>query len=59
MLVPAAEIDGAKYYAYKVDGPFGPGFGERFDRGKVLRPLRPRHFSSAGFQSRGGARTRS
>src|SRR5271154_2878973 len=36
MLVPAAEIEGAKYYAYKVDGPFGPGLGERFDRGKVL-----------------------
>jgi len=35
-LVPAAEIAGAKYYAYKVDGPFGPGIGERFDRGKVL-----------------------
>jgi glycogen operon protein len=36
MLVPAAEIAGAKYYAYKVDGPFGPDLGDRFDRGKVL-----------------------
>ena len=36
MIVPAAEIVGAKYYAFKVDGPFGPGLGERFDRGKVL-----------------------
>ena len=36
MIVPAAEIVGARYYAFKVDGPFGPGLGERFDRGKVL-----------------------
>ena len=36
MLVPASEIAGARYYAYKIDGPFGPGLGERFDRGKLL-----------------------
>lgn len=36
MIVPAAEIAGAQYYAFKIDGPFGPGLGERFDRGKVL-----------------------
>lgn len=36
LLVPVAEVAGARYYAYKVDGPFGPGCGERFDRGKIL-----------------------
>ena len=36
MLVPAAEIAGAKYYAYKIDGPFAPDQGERFNRGKIL-----------------------
>jgi isoamylase len=36
LLVPAAEIAGAKYYAFKVEGPFGPQRGQRFDRGKVL-----------------------
>ena len=34
--VSASEIAEAKYYAFKVDGPFGPGMGLRFDRGKVL-----------------------
>ena len=36
LLLPAAEIAGAKYYAFKVEGPFGPDRGQRFDRGKVL-----------------------
>src|SRR5579863_6249646 len=36
VMVPAAELDGAKYYAFKVDGPFDPPRGARFDRDKIL-----------------------
>ncbi len=36
ILIPATDIAQAKYYAFKVDGPFRPAQGERFDRGKVL-----------------------
>ena len=59
MLVPAAEIAGAKYYAYKVDGPYGPGPWRTLrSRQSSSRPIRPRHFSPAGFQPRVGVRTR-
>ncbi len=34
--VPAALVDGAKYYAYQVDGPYQPNRGLRFDRDKIL-----------------------
>ncbi|WP_024512364.1 isoamylase [Bradyrhizobium sp. ARR65] len=34
--VPAPTVDGAKYYAYQVDGPYQPSLGLRFDRDKIL-----------------------
>lgn len=36
MFVPVAEIGEARYYAYKLDGPFDPVTGDRFDHGKIL-----------------------
>lgn len=36
MLVPASETGEARYYAYKIDGPFNPMTGDRFDPSKVL-----------------------
>ncbi|MGY8664052.1 isoamylase [Bradyrhizobium sp. UFLA05-109] len=36
MRVSSDVIADAKYYAYRVDGPFDPGNGQRFDRDKVL-----------------------
>ena len=36
MLVPAEEIGEARYYAYKIDGPFNPMAGDRFNHSKVL-----------------------
>ena len=35
MLVPAVEIGEASYYAYKLDGPFDPVTGDRFDHSKI------------------------
>jgi isoamylase len=34
--IPKAEMNGAKYYAYRVEGPFDPAQGHRFDPQKVL-----------------------
>lgn len=34
--VPFAEIEGAKYYAFKIGGPFDPARGLRFDCDKVI-----------------------
>lgn len=34
--VPAVEVDGARYYAYRVEGPFEPEQGHRFDPLKIL-----------------------
>src|SRR5919106_1559926 len=34
--VPAAEAPGARYYAYRVDGPHDPAAGDRFDASKIL-----------------------
>ncbi|MDD1763055.1 MAG: hypothetical protein LUQ59_12560, partial [Methanothrix sp.] len=34
--VPLWETEGAKYYAYRVEGPFDPEKGHRFDPDKVL-----------------------
>lgn len=34
--LPAAQVRGAKYYAYKVDGPLDPASGQRFDPDKIL-----------------------
>lgn len=34
--IPAASMTGAKYYAYKVEGPFQPEEGYRFDPDKIL-----------------------
>jgi len=34
--IPFAEIPGAQYYAYQVEGPFDPDMGYRFDPQKVL-----------------------
>jgi len=36
MFVPAEEIGEARYYAYKLDGPFDPVTGDRFDHSKIL-----------------------
>ena len=36
IMVPFAEIDGAKYYAFKIDGGPEPAQGGRFDRDKVI-----------------------
>ncbi len=35
-LVAAADVPGAAYYAFKVDGPHDPGAGQLFDADKVL-----------------------
>lgn len=50
MLVPAIEIGSARYYAYKIDGPFDPAAGDRFDRSKILLdPYASRIFLPPGF----------
>ena len=36
MFVPAEEIGEARYYAYRLDGPFDPVTGDRFDHSKIL-----------------------
>ena len=36
IMVPFAEIDRAKYYAFKIDGALEPARGARFDRDKVI-----------------------
>jgi glycogen operon protein len=36
IIVPAADVPGAAYYAFKVDGPYNPAAGELFDAAKVL-----------------------
>jgi len=36
IMVPFAEIEGAKYYAFRIEGAFEPARGERFDRDKVI-----------------------
>ena len=35
-IVPAADADGATLYGYRIDGPWDPPAGHRFDREKVL-----------------------
>jgi isoamylase len=50
ILVPAAEIGEARYYAFKLDGPFNPVTGDRFDHGKILLdPYARRIFLPAEF----------
>ena len=34
--IPAARIEGACYYAYRIAGPFDPSQGQRFDDQKIL-----------------------
>ncbi|MGH9433088.1 MAG: glycogen debranching protein [Terriglobia bacterium] len=34
--IPASTVDEASYYAYRVDGPFAPEQGQRFDADKIL-----------------------
>lgn len=34
--VSSRQANGARYYAYQVDGPFDPAHGDRFDRDKIL-----------------------
>jgi isoamylase len=34
--IPASDAEGARFYAYTVEGPFEPAAGHRFDSGKVL-----------------------
>ena len=36
IMVPFAEIEGARYYAFKIAGPFDPARGDCFDRDKVI-----------------------
>ncbi|MGD0291670.1 MAG: isoamylase [Candidatus Binataceae bacterium] len=53
MLVPAAEIGEARYYAYKLDGPFNPVTGDRFDDIKILLdPYARRIFLPPDFSRR-------
>ena len=54
--IPAAEIQGAAYYAYSIDGPFDPASGHRFDSRKILLdPYAPAVFFPPAF-SREAAR---
>ena len=51
--IPADEMAGAKYYAYRVDGPDDPMSGSRFDPRKgPARPVRPRGLLSARVRPR-------
>jgi isoamylase len=34
--LPASRVEQAHYYAYRVDGPFDPAQGQRFDKEKIL-----------------------
>ena len=34
--IPFADLGNAKYYAYRVEGPYDPDRGHRFDPGKIL-----------------------
>src|ERR1700682_4461930 len=34
--IPAVDLGAATHYAYRVEGPFDPGQGHRFDARKVL-----------------------
>ncbi|MHB1401695.1 MAG: glycogen debranching protein [Thiobacillus sp.] len=54
--IPAAEIQGAAYYAYSIGGPFDPASGHRFDSRKILLdPYAPAIFFPPAF-SREAAR---
>ena len=58
MFVPAREIGEAKYYGYRIDGPFNPRAGDRFDHDKILLdPYARRIFLPPDF-SRGAASAR-
>lgn len=49
-LVPAEEISGAAFYAYRVDGPRALSLGHRFDPEKILLdPFAPAVFFPPGF----------
>ena len=53
MLVPAAEIGEARYYAYKLDGPFNPVTGDRFDdRQNTFGSVCPSDLSTTRIQPR-------
>ena len=48
--VPAAQVNGATLYAYRVDGPYEPERGDRHDPQKVLiDPFAPAVFFPPGF----------
>jgi isoamylase len=50
--IPGSAIEGARYYAYRIDGPLDPDRGERFDSDKIL--LDP--YASAVFLPPGHSR---
>jgi glycogen operon protein len=51
--IPLAALNGATLYAYRVDGPFDPRQGHRFDRKKILLdPYAPEVFFPPGFSRR-------
>jgi glycogen operon protein len=51
--IPAAEIPQARYYAYRVEGPYDPTTGQRFDPQKILLdPYAPAVFFPRGFSRR-------
>ncbi|MGZ5742907.1 MAG: glycogen debranching protein [Burkholderiales bacterium] len=58
--LPANEVDGARFYAYRVEGPFDVRGGHRFDHEKILldpyaqQVYFPRSFSRAAATGAGG-----
>ena len=52
-------ITAGQLYGYRVDGPFDPEHGHRFDRDKVLLdPYGKMRGAARGLESRGGVRAR-
>jgi isoamylase len=51
--IPVAALNGANLYAYRIDGPFDPKQGHRFDPQKILLdPYAPEVFFPATFSRR-------
>lgn len=56
-IVPAAAVDGATLYGYRVDGPWDPARGDRFDAAKVLLdPYATRVWFPPGYDRAAAAR---
>ncbi len=55
--IPARELNGASHYAYRVDGPWQPEHGHRFDREKILLdPYAPSVFFPPHFNRKACSR---